>query len=83
MSGGSPAWTQTSVAPSACASFARRTISSIGKKYPSSSRKSLLNAQKPHCFMHTLVKLMFRLTTYVTISPTLLFLSSSATIPIR
>ena len=70
---------QTSVAPSSRASFVRRTTSLMGRKYPSSSLYPLLKAQNPHRFMHTFVKLMFRLTTYVTTSPTVLLLSSSAT----
>src|SRR5438034_3011966 len=70
---------QTSVAPSSHASRARRTTSSRGNRYPSSSRWSRLNAQKPQCLMQTLVKLMLRLTTYVTTSPTCRRRSSSAT----
>jgi len=34
-----------------------------GRKYPSSSRWSRLKAQKVQCLIHTLVKLMLRLTT--------------------
>ena len=45
-----------------------RTTSSMGRKYPSSSRWSRLNAQNVQCLMHTFVKLMLRLTTYVTTS---------------
>src|SRR5213592_4194599 len=70
---------QTSVAPSSHASRARRTTSSRGNRYPSSSRWSRLNAQKPQCLMQTLVKLMLRLTTYVTTSPTCRRRISSAT----
>jgi len=73
----------TSVAPTWYASFALLTISSVGRKYPSSSLKSLLNAQKPHCLIHTFVKLIFLLTTYETISPTLFLLISFATRPTR
>ena len=54
---------QTSVAPISHASMARRTTSSIGRKYPSSSRWSRLKAQNVQCLMQTLVKLMLRLTT--------------------
>ncbi len=53
----------TSVAPIVHASTARRTTSSMGRKYPSSSRWSRLNAQKVQCLMQTLVKLMLRFTT--------------------
>src|SRR3989454_11838898 len=70
---------QTSVAPSSHASRARRTTSSRGNRYPSSSRWSRLNAQKPQCLMQTFVKLMLRLTTYVTTSPTCRRRISSAT----
>src|SRR5438093_1579700 len=69
---------QTSVAPSSHASRARRTTSSRGNRYPSSSRWSRLNAQKPQCLMQTLVKLTLRLTTNVTVSPTWRRRSSSA-----
>src|SRR6266480_4836691 len=68
----------TSVAPSSDASRARRTTSATGRRYPSSSRWSRLNAQKPQCLMQTLVKLMLRLTTNVTTSPTCRRRSSSA-----
>src|SRR5918996_4651542 len=69
---------QTSVAPSSRASRARRTTSSTGKKYPSSSRWSRLKAQKVQCLMQTFVKLTLRLTTNVTTSPTCRRRSSSA-----
>src|SRR3989441_8944249 len=69
---------QTSVAPSSHASRARRTTSSRGNRYPSSSRWSRLNAQKPQCLMETLVKLTLRFTTNVTVSPAWRRRSSSA-----
>src|SRR5215213_721642 len=78
MFGGNPAWMHTSVAPYFQASLALDTISSIGKRYPSSCLKSLLKAQNPHCFIHTFVKLIFLLTTYVTTLPFSLLLNSSA-----
>src|SRR6476619_5227727 len=71
---------QTSVAPRFHASVVLLTISSTGRKYPSSFLKSLLKAQNPHFLMQTLVKLIFLFTTYVTRSPTEHFLSMSATI---
>ncbi len=54
---------QISVAPNDCASSARRTISSMGRKYPSSLRRVRENAQKRHALTQTLVKLTLRLTT--------------------
>src|SRR2546425_11204016 len=69
---------QTSVAPSSHASRARRTTSSRGNRYPSSSRWSRLNAQKPQCLMETVVKLTLRFTTNVTVSPAWRRRSSSA-----
>ena len=83
MSGGSPACMHTSVAPRRRASLALRTISGTGSIYPSSSLKSLLNAQNPHCLTQTLVKLMLRFTTYVTVSPALRRRISSAVMPAR
>src|SRR5262245_49165053 len=71
----------TSVAPISHASWARRTTSSTGRKYPSSSRWSRLNAQKVQCLMQTLVKFTLRLTTNVTTSPACRRRISSATAP--
>src|SRR6266850_2785928 len=70
---------QTSLAPISHASTARRTTSSMGRKYPSSSRWSRLNAQNVQCLMQTFVKLMLRFTTYVTRSPACRRRISSAT----